>query len=58
LGLGPAALGAVYAHARGGGSLAAMQAALVSEWLAMLLLVACTLVYRQRQRRLAPAAAT
>ena len=58
MGLGPAALGAVYAHARGGGSLAAMQAALVSEWLAMLLLVACTLVYRQRQRRLVRAAAT
>ncbi|OAX66389.1 MFS transporter [Xanthomonas translucens pv. arrhenatheri] len=58
MGLGPAALGAVYAHARGGGSLAAMQAALGSEWLAMLLLVACTLIYRQRQRRLVRAAAT
>nr|WP_254814137.1 MFS transporter [Xanthomonas translucens] len=58
MGLGPSALGAVYAHARGGGSLAAMQAALGSEWLAMLLLVACTLVYRQRQRRLVRAAAT
>ncbi|WP_369976919.1 MFS transporter [Xanthomonas bundabergensis] len=58
MGLGPAALGAVYARARGGGSLAAMQAALGSEWLAMLLLVACTLVYRQRQRRLVRAAAT
>ncbi|QSQ42650.1 MFS transporter [Xanthomonas translucens pv. undulosa] len=58
MGLGPAALGAVYTHARRGGSLAAMQAALGSEWLAMLLLVACTLMYRQRQRRLVRAAAT
>ncbi|WP_369934165.1 MFS transporter [Xanthomonas tesorieronis] len=58
MGLGPAALGAVYAHARGGGSLAAMQAALGSEWLAMLLLVGCTLLYRQRQRHLMRAAAS
>ncbi|WP_017910557.1 MFS transporter, partial [Xanthomonas sp. SHU 199] len=51
MGLGPAALGAIYAHARGGGSLAAMQAALNSEWLAMLLLVICALLYLRRQRR-------
>ncbi len=51
MGLGPAALGAIYAHAYGGGSLAAMQAALHSEWLAMLLLVLCALFYLRRQRR-------
>ncbi len=51
MGLGPAALGAIYAHAHGGGSLAAMQAALHSEWLAMLLLVLCALFYLRRQRR-------
>ncbi|MCW0413327.1 MFS transporter [Xanthomonas sacchari] len=51
MGLGPAALGAIYAHARGGGSLAAMQAALHSEWLAMLVLLICALLYLRRQRR-------
>ncbi|KWV10865.1 hypothetical protein ATB53_06870 [Xanthomonas translucens] len=39
------------AHARSGSGLAAMHAALDSEWLAMLLLVICASLCLRRQRR-------